>query len=45
MVGFSFKLDQWVDYFAKKLDNMGVAGKLIKGAGDVTGQVIQGTVE
>lgn len=44
-VSFAIKLDKWVDYFAKKLEGMGIAGDAIKGAAGLTGKVIQGTVE
>ena len=44
-LALSLKFDRWVDYFAEKLESMGVAGKLIKGTAEVTGNVIQGTIE
>ncbi len=44
-VSFSFKLDKWVDYFAQKLESMGMAGRFLKGTAELTGKVIQGTVE
>lgn len=44
-VSFSLKFDKFVDYFAQKLEAMGVAGKLVKGTAEFTGNVIKGTVE
>ncbi len=44
-LSFSFKFDKWVDYFAKKLEGLGIAGKVIKGAAGITGRIIKGTVE
>ena len=44
-VGFAIKLDRWVDYFAQRLEDMGVAGQFLKGTADITGKVIKGTVE
>ena len=44
-VSFSLKFDQFVDYFAKKLEDMGMAGRLVKDTAKFTGKVIKGTVE
>lgn len=44
-VSFSLKFDRFVDYFAKKLEQMGIAGRLVKGTAEFTGKVIRGTVE
>ncbi|MCB0389768.1 MAG: hypothetical protein KDD58_00685 [Bdellovibrionales bacterium] len=44
-IGFSLKFDKFVDYFAEKLEKMGMAGRLVKGTAELTGKVIKGTVE
>lgn len=45
LIGFSIKFDKWVNYFAQKLEAMGVAGKVISGAAHFTGETIKKTVE
>jgi hypothetical protein len=44
-ISFSLKFDRFVDYFAKKLESMGMAGRIVKGTAEITGKIIQGTVE
>ncbi len=44
-VSLSIKFDKFVTYFAKKLDRLGMAGRLVKGTAELTGKIIKGTVE
>ncbi|MCB9025944.1 MAG: hypothetical protein H6625_06475 [Bdellovibrionaceae bacterium] len=44
-ISFSLKLDRFVDYFAKKLEKLGMAGRFVKGTAELTGKVIKTTVE